>query len=296
MLADLLETWTQDPDKRKWTMMYIPILMSIALVCFIAWQLANFYWDWNTPAVEPEPSIPVNAPVPQAQTANYDLNAIKAANLFGEYQAVAVAEPIEEVTDAPDTTLNLNLHGTLLSDITVQSRAIIEVDNKDKVFSIGDEIQNNVSLYSVEATQVIIDNRGRKEALRLPREEENVTNTRRPPPPVARQNAGANRIAQQIRQAALKNPSSITDILRLKKGQTSTGQKGFRVYPGKSRERFKELGLKPGDFVTQVNGLSVGDQNPFQVIQTLGTSTFINLSIERNGQPMNLSFDIGQIQ
>jgi len=48
--------------------------------------------------------------------------------------------------------------------------------------------------------------------------------------------------------------------------------------------------------VTQVNGLSVGDQNPFQVIQTLGTSTFINLSIERNGQPMNLSFDIGQIQ
>ena len=294
MLADLIETWTTDPDKRKWILTYIPVALSIAFVCLIAWQLANIYWAINTPVTTNElTSVSLNNN-PQARASRVDINKITSANLFGAYQAQN-SEPEEtDLSSAPDTTLSLSLHGTLLSDISEQSRAIIEVSGKDKVFSIGEEIQKNVSLYAVESHQVILDNRGKKEALRLPREEE-VAQTA-PRRSQTKTSPTADRIARDLRNTALKNPSSITDILRLKKGQTSTGQKGFRVYPGKNRTRFGELGLKPGDFVTQVNGLSVGDQNPFQVIQTLGTSTFINLSIERNGQPMNLSFDIGQTQ
>ena len=293
MLADLIETWTTEPSKRKWIMNYIPIILSVTLVCIIAWQLANLYWAITTPTTSID-TAPValnnNSPV---HTSSADINIITSANLFGAYQAENI-EPENDLSDLVDTTLNLSLNGTLLSDISEQSRAIIEVGGDNKVFSIGDEIQNNVSLHAVESNQVILDNRGRKEALRLPRVEDSTGPAPRQAQASKPPSRTANRIATDIRNAALKNPSSITDILRLKKGQTSTGQKGFRVYPGKNRERFKELGLKPGDFVTQVNGLAVGDQNPFQVIQTLGTSTFINLSLERNGQAMNLSFDIGQ--
>ena len=294
MMAELFETWTTDPNKRKWIMVYAPIALSLALVCLIAWQLANIYWAINTPATSNE-VIPVALNNNnQVKKSTVDINKITAANLFGAYQAQNTEPEEVDLSDAPDTTLSLSLHGTLLSDISEQSRAIIEVNGKDKVFSIGEEIQQNVSLHAVESSQVILDNRGKKEALRLPREEERAqTSPRRAQ---TRTSPTADRIARDLRNTALKNPSSITDILRLKKGQTSTGQKGFRVYPGKNRSRFSELGLKPGDFVTQVNGISVGDQNPFQVIQTLGTSTFINLSIERNGQAMNLSFDIGQTQ
>ena len=294
MLADLIETWTTEPSKRKWIMTYLPIILSMGLVCLIAWQLANIYWSFKAPVATTDVSPVTLNNVPQTKNSSVDINKITSANLFGAYQAQNIEPEELDLTEVADTTLNLNLHGTLLSDISEQSRAIIEVDGKDKVFSIGEEIQKNVSLYAVESNQVILDNRGKKEALRLPREEETTGPTQGRVQ--ARTSKTADRIARDMRNSALKNPSSITDILRLKKGQTSTGQKGFRVYPGKNRARFKELGLKPGDFVTQVNGLSVGDQNPFQVIQTLGTSTFINLSIERNGQPMNLSFDIGQTQ
>ena len=294
MLADLLETWTTDPNKRKWIMNYVPIALSVALVCLIAWQLANIYWVLNTPVTSKEtPPIALNNNS-KVKTSTIDINKITTANLFGAYQAPNIESEEPVFTEAPDTRLKLSLHGTLLSDILEQNRAIIEVNGNDEVFSIGEEIQKNVSLHAVESHQVILDNQGKKEALRLPREEDSAQTT--PRRVQAKTSPTADRIARDLRNTALKNPSSITDILRLKKGQTSTGQKGFRVYPGKDRTRFSELGLKPGDFVTQVNGISVGDQNPFQVIQTLGTTTFINLSIERNGQAMNLSFDIGQTQ
>ncbi len=295
MLADLIETWTTEPSKRKWIMTYLPIIISVALVCFIAWQLANLYWAFNTPTTTiSETPVSLNN-ISQTKSPSANINKITAANLFGVYQSNNI-EPEDDLSELVDTNLNLSLNGTLLSDITEQSRAIIEVDGSNKVFSIGEEIQNSVTLYAVEANQVILDNRGKKEALRLPRVEDTDGASPRRAKAVKPPSSAANRIATDLRNAALKNPSSITDILRLKKGQTSTGQKGFRIYPGKNRDRFKELGLKPGDFITQVNGLAVGDQNPFQVIQKLQTVTFINLAIERNGQPMNLSFDIGQTQ
>ena len=295
MLADLIETWTTEPSKRKWIMTYLPIILSVGLVCLIAWQLANLFWALNTPAtINDETPVALNNNS-SVKAATADINKITSANLFGAYQ-VQNTEPEEEQTEIEDTTLNLSLNGTLLSDISEQSRAIIEVDGSNKVFSIGEEIQSSVTLYAVEANQVILDNRGNKEALRLPRVEDAAGATPRRAQAAKPPSSAANRIATDLRNAALKNPSSITDILRLKKGQTSTGQKGFRIYPGKNRDRFKELGLKPGDFITQVNGLAVGDQNPFQVIQKLQTVTFINLAIERNGLPMNLSFDIGQTQ
>lgn len=302
MLADLLNTWTTDPVKRKWLLNYVPVLVSVLLICFIAWQLATLFWTLRAP-VSDTLSL---TPQPAGQTAGQalvasvqvDLNAIKQANLFGQFEVVSV-ESEEPVDDAPETTLQLNLHGTLLSNDPDQSRAIIEVSGKDTVFSIGDDIQNNVSLYSVLAYHVIINNRGKKEALRLPREDIGADLQK---PGLAKRaaprstSASADRIAQQLRASAFTNPSSITDILRLKKGKTSSGQEGFRIYPGKERERFRELGLMPGDFVTQVNGMPIAQQNPFQIVQTLGSTSYINLSIERNGQPMNLSFDLGQTQ
>lgn len=296
MLADLVDSWTDDPLKRKWLLSYIPVLLSVSIICIIAWQLANLFWALQTPA--PTPTFKMNTTSNQATTQtsvkNYDLAAIKRANLFGQYVAEDQAPVIEDTVDAPETTLQLNLHGTLLSDDQSQSRAVIEVNGKDTVFSIGDEIQNDVSLHSVLAYQVILNNRGRKEVLKLPREDaDTASGSARP---TQTRSSASNRIAKNIRANALSNPSSITDILRLKKGQTSTGQKGFRVYPGKKRDRFRELGLKPGDFVTQVNGMPVAEQNPFQVIQTLSTTSYINFSIERNGQPMNLSFDLSQTQ
>ena len=291
MLADLIDNWNTDPVKRKWLNIYLPVLLSVLLISLIAWHIANLFWTFASPSSSTLNAPLVNKPVSSKNiSSNLDLNQIKQANLFGQFQT-AVAAPVVETIDAPETTLQLNLHGTLLSDNKEQSRAIIEVNGKDKIFSVGDEIQNNVSLHSVLAYQVILNNRGKKEALKLPREEESSGSIQ---PRNSTSSSSANRIAQDLRKTALNNPSSITDILRLKKGQTSSGQKGFRIYPGKERDRFRELGLMPGDFVTQVNGLAVADQNPFQVVQSLGSSSYINLSIERNGQPMNLSFDLGQ--
>ncbi|MBT8141171.1 MAG: type II secretion system protein GspC [Gammaproteobacteria bacterium] len=274
-------------------MSYIPILLSVALVCFIAWQLATLFWAIKAPAfVAPIPAAQASASDNSSNSRpSYNLDLIKRANLFGIYNAEPLEVEAVDTSNLEETRLNLKLNAAILSDNEKLSRAVIEVNGKDSVFSIGEEIQSQVSLHSVLAYHVVIDNRGKKEILRLPRQEDSAPGSVTPRSS-SRSNA-SDRIARQIRSSALSNPGSITDIMRLKKGQTASGQKGFRIYPGKDRNKFRELGLKAGDFVTSINGMPVAEQNPFQVIQTLSKTSYINLSLERNGQAMNLSFDLG---
>jgi len=294
MLEALYDNWMNDPTKRKWLLSYLPLLLAIVLIPILAWQLANLYWFFKTPVTTAPIVTESNTPTETISVRQYDVGAIKNANLFGRFQAVqeTVVAPIQE--DEPETALNLTLNGTLVSTNENDSLAIITKDNDEKVYRINDELQSNITVAAIRAEQVVINNRGRNEALNLPKETtSNNSNrrnnaTRRPP---SRQ---ANQLANKLKQDLANNPSKITDIIRIKKGKLSSGIEGFRIYAGKERQKFNQLGLKAGDFVTAVNGMPVAEQNPFQLIQTLNSAPYINLSINRNGQPTEISFDLAQ--
>jgi general secretion pathway protein C len=71
---------------------------------------------------------------------------------------------------------------------------------------------------------------------------------------------------------------------------------GYRVYPGRDRRAFASLGLRPGDLVTEINGMALN--NPAQGMEafsTLSDATQVTLTLERNGQPVSLSVDVSQL-
>lgn len=295
MLEALYQNWTQDPTKRKWLFSYLPLLLAfLILIPLLAWQLANLYWFFKSP-LDMEQIEPVSITKNEIQTQqNVDINNIKNANLFGTFQAEPTEVIEEPQEDAPETTLNLTLNGTLVSTNEEDSLAIITKDNDEKVYRVDDELQSNVTVAAIRAEQVVINNRGRNEALNLPKESQTPNQAISRRPTNRRASAQADRLANQLKQDFAKNPAKLTDIIRLKKGKLSSGTEGFRIYAGKERQKFNQLGLKAGDFVTAVNGMPVADQNPFQLFQTLNNAPYINLSIERNGQPTEISFDLAQ--
>ena len=72
--------------------------------------------------------------------------------------------------------------------------------------------------------------------------------------------------------------------------------RGFRAYPGKNRQIFNKLGLKPGDLVTAINGQQLDDpQHSQEVFNTIQSSNTVTVTIERGGQKQDISLNIAQV-
>jgi len=73
--------------------------------------------------------------------------------------------------------------------------------------------------------------------------------------------------------------SSCSDVMRPTPYFVNGEIKGYRVYPGSDRLRFRSLGLRPGDLVTEIDGQPLDDS-------TLATELFGKAV---SGQPVLLS-------
>ena len=88
-------------------------------------------------------------------------------NLFGN-AAAKPAEPVAEVTDAPETRLNLTLTGVVASSEQEAGTAIIENRGSQAVYGLGEKIEGtNATLQKVYNDRVIIKNGVRNETLML---------------------------------------------------------------------------------------------------------------------------------
>ena len=77
---------------------------------------------------------------------------------------------------------------------------------------------------------------------------------------------------------------SSADVIRSQPVFNKGTMIGFRVYPGKDREKFLCYGLRPGDLVMSGNGISTTDpENAKTVLDLIKSNAGVSLSIERDG-------------
>jgi membrane-associated protease RseP (regulator of RpoE activity) len=70
---------------------------------------------------------------------------------------------------------------------------------------------------------------------------------------------------------------------------------GYRIFPGGRTNvaAFTQLGLRPGDLVTAVNGTPLDDANRGnEILQTLSSMGSANVTVLRNGQAQDLSLNL----
>jgi general secretion pathway protein C len=237
----------------------------------------------------PEPVVEASAPRPKP---GVNVQAVVSAHLFG----VAVADPsTQDPNNAPLSSANLVLAGTIATENPKKGIAIISDGGPSKVFAVGDNV-NGASLHSVYLDHVILDRGGNLETLLLPRLF--AGGSRAAPRRVA---AAAVRPAQSIeniKHMVEQNPSILDQVLRPVASYDNAAGKlrGFRAYPGRNRAMFTELGLKPGDLVTAINGQPLDDaRHSEEVINTIQTAASVTLTIERDGNRQDIYLNVADM-
>lgn len=265
----------------------VPRILTVVLVIAIAWQLVQMTWL----LLEREPEPVQIAPPPSAVNAprkTVNVQSIVDAHLFGQQQA-QVAD-----ASAPQTQMNLVLAGTWASEDPTKGYAFIgESANTARMYAVGAAVRPGTVLHSVYPDYVLIDTNGKRESLRLPRFGGGTLAAQltRPPPP-----SPTNQVAENLRRMAESNPAAFSEIVRPQPVFAGGVQRGYRVYPGRNRQQFAKLGLQPGDLVLSINGTPLDDpQRGMEIFNTIGTSDRVTVTVERNGQPQELTLNMAQL-
>ena len=73
-------------------------------------------------------------------------------------------------------------------------------------------------------------------------------------------------------------------------------QQGYRVYPGRNRQQFAALGLRPGDLIKEIDGQALTDPTEaMRIFQTLDSADQVSVTVERNGQPEVIVLSTSQL-
>lgn len=278
----------------------VPPWVSLLLVVAIAWQIARIIWLLVPgPAIGDPVSLPATSAAGRSSMTGTDVQAIASTHMFGiaEEQASDTAPVVTEDDNLVDTRLtNLSLKGTVASSVPEFSVAVIADGNKDeKVYAIGDAIGNNVKLHAVYADRVVLNENGALTNLKLPREfiAANSSPTRRATTNV-RQATSSN--SSSIQSVLSQNLTRLSDVIRPTPYFVNGQQSGYRVYPGRNRQQFASLGLRPGDLIKDIDGQSLTDPTQaMQIFQALGTSDQVTVTVERNGQPETIILKTSQL-
>lgn len=276
----------------------VVVLLSLYLIAFAA----KLVWR-----IIPEPQLSATptvsrAPVISSPSGKSGVNIakIQQLNLFGN-AAAKPAEPVAEVTDAPETRLNLTLTGVVASSEQEAGTAIIENRGSQAVYGLGDKIEGtNATLQKVYNDRVIIKNGVRNETLMLDGIDYDEANRRRemqarqrPAPKQEEDRSQLSEEALEATAALRERPASFTDFISISP-KTEEGQLiGYQVSPGKEPELFKSAGLQAGDVITQINGLDLTDlQQSQEALSELRNAQNIELTIIRDGSLTTLYLDL----
>lgn len=288
----------------------------LLLALYLLAYLAEVTWR-----LLPEPALNNSAsPVITAQSSHtrrnpnqLNLAAVKRLNLFGEVGTQPeVIE--EEVTEAPETKLNLTLNGVVSTQDPEQGTAIIEHSGIQNTYGVGEKIEGTqVVLKKVYADRVIIRNRVVNETLMLDgidyasQAQAQIAQPR--PTPTNRVNLQERNGDRRIEQRRLsddalratrdlqRRPAQFTDYIAISPYAPQGKLQGYRISPGRKPSLFKEAGFQGGDIVKDINGLELADpQQAMQAMAAMRESQSLSLTIERKGETLTLQLDMPEEQ
>jgi general secretion pathway protein C len=279
----------QDLSAQQWldrASRIAPRALVLLLVVAIAWQLVQV--TWLILDRKPATAIAITPSPVAAPPKGVDIQGIVNAHLFDVAQQQQTADPAA----APQTQMNLLLSAVFAANDPNKGIAIIgESPTSAKVYAVGAAVRPGTRLHAVYPDRVVLDRGGQLETLALPKQNPAGISMARPAPAQAN-----NQFADNLRRIAENNPSAFAEVVRPQAVFANGVQRGYRVYPGRNRQQFAKLGLQPGDLVLSINGTTLDDpQRGMEIFNTISTSDRVTVTVERNGQPQELTLNTAQI-
>lgn len=238
---------------------------------------------------ETRPLSGFDLPAGQSTARNVDISILTRANPF----AASAQGPLEDIPDAPVTSLNLTLKGVRASEIDSLSSAIIVTpDNESDVYAPGDEIIDRVILERVLSDRVLLNKDGTFESLLLEGRNEELSVLTRPGDRKTRSNDRA-RAPNTSRSATPVDATTILSAMTLSPEQSDGNLIGYKLIPRGDGSAMRALGFEPGDLLFEFDGDNIGDFGPTDINDRLTSADKISLSVKRGEQivPLTLTLD-----
>jgi general secretion pathway protein C len=277
------------------------VFVTVLFIILLANSLAQLSWNLLLPP-DADLSATVDDPfegAPQSISANQDMDytAVADWHLFGEPPKAQPKAPSPAPIRAPETRLNLNLVGIFFSDNSRLAVALIAASDNTGVrgYRLGDPLPGGARLEQVYADRVVLDRNGQLETLSLPKQTafsyQTPSTNLSPPNSMDNETINASDVAEEIRERIATQPQGLQDLVQarpfIKNGQFM----GFRLLPGLDDQMFEQLGLEPGDVITQVNGIQLTDlQQSMNILQEILNADQVAVQVLRQGTEIPYTF------
>ncbi len=276
----------QSPETSK----RMALFVNIALITLVSWLVARLTWQLiPSDIASSQPALTTSMLVGK-KTEKSSMANVVLLHLMGESKQSAI-NPSNSPIQAPDTHLQLALHGVFACTNSELSLAIIaEKKGKDKTYRQGDSLPNGVLLHKIYADRVILSRNGKFETLRLIREQANINVRSSSSLPAAGELHHSARI-DQLKKNYRRDPQSLWKRVRItpvmKNGQIA----GYR-FNYNDRRLMKDLGLRPQDVITAINGTPVTDTaSLMEMMGGIGNMNTLNLTLRRNGKTKDITIE-----
>jgi general secretion pathway protein C len=232
------------------------------------------------------------------QAIEVEQSAIEIAKGIAELHLFGIAgaenKPVQQSVDtkAPETNLKLTLHGVFAEDDPETGAAIIgKAGSTQNYYQVGAEIMAGVKLQAVYQDRVVLSRSGKSEVLKFPKTVKPLTTNLQGPRTAQPDNQTSS--LKEFRDQFRDEPLKIFQYVRFVPVRSGTNLKGYRVLPQKNRELYNQLGLRPSDLITGVNGVSLSDEKEaMKLIDQLKEVDQLSLELLRKGQPQTVSISL----
>lgn len=93
----------------------------------------------------------------------------------------------------------------------------------------------------------------------------------------------------QFREKAMADPSKLMEVASASPYKKNGELLGFRVRPGKQRKFFRQLGLRNGDVITEINGVKLDNMaNSMSLMGTLSGASELKITVLRASREIPL--------
>jgi general secretion pathway protein C len=226
-------------------------------------------------------------------------------HIFGQEQKIVK----QKYTKVKQTKLSLVLVGIINKKNHPIAIIKLTKEGADKVYSVGDKINNKAKLKDIGNNFVIIDHNGKDEKLTLMHKTDKLL-----------QNTSQNTLQNQsqtttkaaniptksvtldrknkikLRSYLTKmrtNPASALAVVKVEPNFIAGLLDGFKIFPAKEKKLFDEIGFKAGDIVVQINDIPLNSlSQAFKIGKELALQKSFNFIVKRDGLERSIYLDL----
>ncbi len=211
--------------------------------------------------------------------------------------------PAEAGEEAVPNTLGLKLLGTMTGAHPSATFASVYEGATHRTRSVwmGNDIQG-AQVVAIERRRVLLWNSGRLEYIGPTASdavhqgmEPGAPMPPAPAPGISVQQIGPRdyELSRKELDVALANPNDLLMQARVVPAIRDGAPQGFKMFSIRPGSLYSRIGLQNGDVLLRINGLSLGSvERGLEAFQTLRDASRIELELERNGQPMRLTYSL----